>query len=111
MKNYECPSCKGEKGGPCHINTGLDSSQHRWEWIVCNLCSGTGTVSHEVIDLVNEGKRLSRIRAMNQVSLTELAGKFQCSCSDLSAVFFGRAHHNSIPGLKDYLEGHQTRPL
>lgn len=86
----ECPTCKGEKRSLAHLNTGLDSSKHRWEVIDCMTCQGTGQITPEHAKRIEEGKALRAKRLKSGELLYEAAARMGITPAQLSAMEQGR---------------------
>lgn len=95
-----CPSCKGEGKTICHINTGIDSSKHRWELVKCLRCDGAGQLND---DWVFRGEMLRQRRIQLKLSLMEAAALLGISVPRVSSMELGKSeplHPNVLCGAE-----------
>lgn len=85
-----CPHCKGERKSLAHINTGPDSSKHRWEMVNCSTCDGTGEITQEQADRIEYGQKLYANRLAARETLFEAASRQGMTPAQLSAIEHGR---------------------
>ncbi|WP_031410627.1 helix-turn-helix domain-containing protein [Vibrio parahaemolyticus] len=71
-----CPACNGQRESVVFVNTGLNSEEHYSEIRKCDRCLGAGFVSQEVIDAIEHGKQLRKIRIAKGQTLRQVA-KFE----------------------------------
>ncbi len=82
-----CPACDGKGQSLCHVNTGFDSSKHRWEMIACGRCGGYGQLNDE---WVARGLELRRVRHCLGLSLLEASKVLRCTPAAVSAMELGK---------------------
>jgi hypothetical protein len=81
---HPCPTCGGKRQSVVFVNTGLDSSKHYSEVRECDRCKGAGYVSQDVIDAIENGKRLRKIRVDKCLTLREAATQEGVSVATIS---------------------------
>lgn len=86
----QCPRCDGRGWvGPIHINRG--DKPHEWrKRMDCDLCRATGTISDDVRDAIELGRRFRERRIARDESLREAAQRLGMRASELSALETGR---------------------
>lgn len=87
---HDCPLCKGKGGSNCHINNGLDSSQHSWEWVACDMCQGKGSIEPARYHKWIEGRKLQQERISRGETLGEMAERTGKTPAQISAEEWGR---------------------
>lgn len=83
-----CPSCKGKGDLLCHINTGIDSSQHRWERTKCFHCEGVGHIND---DWFARGKMLKQRRLQLELSLLDASILLGLTLTSLCSMELGKS--------------------
>ena len=96
----KCTSCKGEGKTFCHINTGMDSSQHRWEHVTCLHCNGTGQLN---ADWVARGELFRQARRALKLSIIDAAKLLGVGIVTISSMEFGKQEPFS-PSVLDVLK-------
>ena len=83
-----CPSCSGKGQSLCHINTGIDSSKHRWERLSCGRCGGSGQIND---DWFARGMGLREKRRQLDLSLLEASELLGISIAAISSMELGKS--------------------
>lgn len=86
----QCPFCRGEKGSNCHVNTGLDSSKHYWQWFDCKQCKGTGQVTDKHYDHWINSKTIRAERIASGETMIQRAERLGVSVAQVSSMETGR---------------------
>lgn len=87
---HTCPACRGAKGGLAHMNTGPDSSKHRWGHMDCLTCGGAGEVSAEHMKFIEDGAQVRKERMERGETLYEASRRLGMSSAELSGLETGR---------------------
>lgn len=86
----QCPFCLGKKGSTCHVNTGLDSSEHRREWIDCSQCGATGEITEHHHEHVIKARTKRKERVARGETMRDAADRLGISVAKLCAMETGR---------------------
>ncbi|EJB8454905.1 hypothetical protein MW332_004753 [Vibrio parahaemolyticus] len=82
---HPCPTCNGTRKSVVFVNTGADRKGHYTEVRTCDRCLGAGFVSQEVIDAIEHGKQLRKIRIAKGQTLRQVA-----KCDGVSVAHVSR---------------------
>jgi len=85
-----CPHCNGKGTNFCHVNRG--NKPHTWEHLTCFTCGGSGEITQEQADWIEEGKKIKEYRLSKDYSLREF-----CAVIGYSAVTLSRFESGKQP--------------
>lgn len=91
----QCPGCNGKGTVFGHMNTGPDSSKHKWVDMQCMTCRGSGEITQDHADRIEAGQKLYRQRLNSGETLGEAAERQGMTPAQLSAIEHGRAPSNA----------------
>ena len=86
----KCPGCNGKRTVFGHMNTGPDSSKHKWGDMLCMTCRGSGEITQDHADRIEAGQKLYRKRLNSGETLGEAAARQGMTPAQLSAIEHGR---------------------
>ena len=92
----QCPECKGKGTVFGHMNTGPDSSKHKWGDMQCMTCAGRGEITQHHADLIEQGLKLYRQRLSSGETLGEAAARQGMTPAQLSAIEHGRQRQEKV---------------
>lgn len=101
----KCIKCGGKGKLVVHHNTGLDSSGHYWEELSCGFCAGTGDMSDEQFETIQNGIAQRKARQARGETLSEAATRMGICISSVSAVENGRKRMTDVPGYINQEQG------
>lgn len=84
MNDIICPKCNGAGSGIAHINRG--SQPHAWQTIDCRSCKGSGRISAEYMERIEDGELKRQERIAQQLSLREMAALLGITPRELSEM-------------------------
>ncbi len=93
----KCPSCNGGGKTRGHINTGMDSSKHRWEEVHCFRCGGAGVLNG---DWVVRGQALRSKRVSLGMTLLEASVRLGVGPAAVSSMELGKSEPVSAADLE-----------
>lgn len=95
--NLACPSCGGKKQVFAFQNTGEDYRQHRQGYIDCITCDGSGELTAEHAQRIEEGRKLRKARIARGETLMDASLRLGLTPARLSAIECGREEKEMKP--------------
>lgn len=86
MSKYKCPTCEGEKKLVCFVDSLVKGERGYAELRACFRCKGSGVVSKETIDAIEDGKKIRLERLKGKYTMCEFAKIKGISITELSAL-------------------------
>lgn len=107
----QCPLCKGKRVVWGHMNTGPDSSKHRWGDMPCPTCNGSGEITQEHADRIEAGRKLRQQRLDAGETLREAATRQGMTTVQLSAIEQGRISAHTVERKQQMKSEFTTVPI
>lgn len=82
-----CPKCEGRKGGDAFV-CGRNVGGIRW--MTCSTCKGTGEITDEQNDRIQEGRAFAVERMDRRQTVRKEAERLGCSVVEVSDIEHGR---------------------